>query len=586
MILPVTGPRDLSLHNYTIFADLLAYPLLSVVSVVTAFNLVYLVNAALSGWGMFLLARRVTGRTTEAWLSGLLFACSPFLVARSTAHFSLAAAAPLPFFLYWLDRAWESLRLRDAALVGLMGAWAAYSDPYYVIYCMMLGAAFVASRTVAMRFPRRLPRQSAILMVIDGLLLALAALVLAVHVLAGGIVSWGPFVVAMRTLFTPMLVLTALASARMLVTYRPEVGWLPPPEWRRLSRSALVSTITAGLLLGPQLYALLVRTADGRFVKPPIFWRSSPPGADLAAIFVPNPNHPFAPAAIVDWLSSRPGQFQENVVSLSVVGLLVIAAAWRWTRFRAGGFWLFLLVGAGLLTLGPFISVADINTFVPTPWTFLRYVPVVGEARMPARFGILMMMGFAVLVASALGALADRSGARRSLVLWCAGAALAFELLPAPRRLYAADIPSIYRIVAADPRPVRLLSLPVGLRDGLSSTGNFSAISQFYQTFHHKAVLGGYLSRLSARTKESHLAVPMFRALAVFSEGRRPPPHVEARARESAREFVIDMKLGYVVIDSGYASPDLQQFAIEALDLELIAEDGPIGLYSPQVQFR
>jgi hypothetical protein len=78
----------------------------------------------------------------------------------------------------------------------------------------------------------------------------------------------------------------------------------------------------------------------------------------------------------------------------------------------------------------------------------------------------------------------------------------------------------------------------------------------------------------------------MFRALAVFSEGRRPPPHVEARARESAREFVIDMKLGYVVIDSGYASPDLQQFAIEALDLELIAEDGPIGLYSPQVQFR
>jgi hypothetical protein len=329
-----------------------------------------------------------------------------------------------------------------------------------------------------------------------------------------------------------------------------------------------------------------VRTADGRFVKPPIFWRSSPPGADLAAIFVPNPNHPFAPAAIVDWLSSRPGQFQENVVSLSVVGLLVIAAAWRWTRFRAGGFWLFLLVGAGLLTLGPFISVADINTFVPTPWTFLRYVPVVGEARMPARFGILMMMGFAVLVASALGALADRSGARRSLVLWCAGAALAFELLPAPRRLYAADIPSIYRIVAADPRPVRLLSLPVGLRDGLSSTGNFSAISQFYQTFHHKAVLGGYLSRLSARTKESHLAVPMFRALAVFSEGRRPPPHVEARARESAREFVIDMKLGYVVIDSGYASPDLQQFAIEALDLELIAEDGPIGLYLPQVQFR
>ena len=134
-ILPLAGRRDLSLHNYTVFADVLAFPLLSLFNVITAFNLVYIVNAALAGWGMFLLARRVTGRTAEAWIAGFLFACSPFLVARSTAHFSLAAAAPLPFFLYWLDRAWESLRLRDAALVGLMAAWAAYSDP---VLCRLL----------------------------------------------------------------------------------------------------------------------------------------------------------------------------------------------------------------------------------------------------------------------------------------------------------------------------------------------------------------------------------------------------------------------------------------------------------------
>ena len=61
-ILPLAGPTDLSLHNYTVFADLLALPLLALFDIVSAFNLIYLTNVALAGVGMFLLAKRVTGR--------------------------------------------------------------------------------------------------------------------------------------------------------------------------------------------------------------------------------------------------------------------------------------------------------------------------------------------------------------------------------------------------------------------------------------------------------------------------------------------------------------------------------------------
>ncbi len=90
-ILPLDGPTDLSLHNYTVFADLLALPMQGRLGVVATFNLIYLLNTALAGLGMFLLARRVTGRVAESWIAGCVFACSPFLVARSMAHFSLAA---------------------------------------------------------------------------------------------------------------------------------------------------------------------------------------------------------------------------------------------------------------------------------------------------------------------------------------------------------------------------------------------------------------------------------------------------------------------------------------------------------------
>src|SRR5580693_8403006 len=76
MVLPLDGPTDLTLHNFTIFADLLALPLEGALGAVAAFNVVYLINVALAGWGMYLLAHRLTGRVAESWLAGLLFACS------------------------------------------------------------------------------------------------------------------------------------------------------------------------------------------------------------------------------------------------------------------------------------------------------------------------------------------------------------------------------------------------------------------------------------------------------------------------------------------------------------------------------
>ena len=78
-----------------------------------SFNLIYLFNIALAGFGMFLLARRVTTHDAEAWLAGALFACCGFMVGRSFGHFSLVAAAPLPFFVWCLIRCWERRRTRE-----------------------------------------------------------------------------------------------------------------------------------------------------------------------------------------------------------------------------------------------------------------------------------------------------------------------------------------------------------------------------------------------------------------------------------------------------------------------------------------
>src|SRR5688500_10378152 len=104
-ILATTSPENLTLHNYTTLANVLALPLLEPLGVVATFNVVYLLMVVLSAYSMFLLARAVTGGAAPAaWLAGALFAWAPTMVARSMGHFSLASAPALPLFVLLLIR--------------------------------------------------------------------------------------------------------------------------------------------------------------------------------------------------------------------------------------------------------------------------------------------------------------------------------------------------------------------------------------------------------------------------------------------------------------------------------------------------
>jgi hypothetical protein len=98
-----TARANLSLHNYTAFANVLGLPLVKSLGIVTAFNAVYLLLTVLTGYAMFLLARRWSnGDAWVAWLAGVVFAWSPILVTRGMGHYSLVAAAPLPIFVLLL----------------------------------------------------------------------------------------------------------------------------------------------------------------------------------------------------------------------------------------------------------------------------------------------------------------------------------------------------------------------------------------------------------------------------------------------------------------------------------------------------
>jgi hypothetical protein len=576
-ILSLSAAVPLTLHNYTSFANILAFPLLPILGTVATFNLLTIGSGVVAAYAMFLYARRMTGDGAAAWVAGLAFGFAPFMSARAMAHFSLLQTAPLPIFALLLERLHARPTRRLAVAAGVAVACAFLCDPYYAVYCLLIGAFAIAYSAVVIQPTTMRARPYLGRAVLDVALVCLAGLIVGIIVRGGGLFEVFGVRVSMTRLHTPMLVFTVLAVTRVWLAVRARVSLVFPtmlPPMRVLGTAGLACLV----LLTPILSALLGAAGESQWGNPRVLWRSSPGGLDLFALFVPNPLHPWFGRFFEDGARSMPGGFVENVGSIpwALISVLILAAAC--TREQLPRYWLAFTAFFGLLALGPFVRIAGQMTYVPTPWALLRYLPVVGAARMPSRMVALVMLGLAMLLAFALRDLRRRVRwpmAATALV----AAALLFEMLPAPRELHSAVVPSVNRIIAADPRPVRVMNLPFGLRDGLSSHGNTNGAGQFNQTVHEKQLIGGYISRLRGRDVAEYRRMRVTRALMDLSEGQELSDERRQNVINRAHEILPTLNLGYVVVNTETASEDLIEFARAAFDLTHVASDGPFVLY-------
>jgi hypothetical protein len=207
------------------------------------------------------------------------------------------------------------------------------------------------------------------------------------------------------------------------------------------------------------------------------------------------------------------------------------------------------------------------------------------HARTPTRFAIVAALGLAIVMAGALAALGTRWPQRRRAITALVAVLLAIELWPAPRTLYSAAISPVYTTIAADRRDVRVLSLPFGVRDGVSSIGNFRPRSQFNQTRHEKRLIGGYLSRISAqRTETMRQEYPTLAILMKMSEPQPLTAEDITTLAARAERFVRGTNLGYVVIDQRFVSDASAQAVIAAWHLEEVQRDQHLTLYRPSAQ--
>ncbi len=121
---------------------------------ILAYNVAYIGSYALAGFGMFLLARDLWGRTDAALLAGLAFAVTPYRVAQST-HLQVLINGWMPVGLWALHRYFASGSRRWLALFTAVYAILGLSNGYYLYFFVLPVAVLTGVELLWPRQPRR-----------------------------------------------------------------------------------------------------------------------------------------------------------------------------------------------------------------------------------------------------------------------------------------------------------------------------------------------------------------------------------------------------------------------------------------------
>jgi len=463
---------------------------------ILCYNLLFLSTFVLSGLGMFLFGRELTGSREAGIVAGLAYAFAPYRIA-SIPHLQVLSSAWMPFVLFGLRRYFATGRTRP--LAGAAAAWIAQnlSCGYYLLFFSPIVLFYIVWEMTTRRLwtdARTLLRvgiAAAVVLGVAGLFLLpymelrqlgfrprsltearrFSADVYAYFTADPNLRFWGPIAQAWpkaEGLLFPGLTIVALASIAVARSFATGDG---DPARVALHGVARVALHLIGAVFAILIVALLLG------------WSIRLPGLKVTSL-------------------SR-ALFAGAVTSLTLLiasGRTRVAVA-DWGRSPAAAFSLIVLFAIAM-SFGPDVhakgrTVAGSNIYA---W-FYNGVPGFDGVRVPARFAMIVTLSLAALASIGIAALDRRRRTRASVI---AGALIVLEavavpipinqnsveykhagLAPLPASVSVSAAPAVYRFVAQLPSSAIVLELPLG-------EPAFDVRYMFYSTTHWRRLVNGY----------------------------------------------------------------------------------------------
>ena len=465
---------------------------------ILSYNILFLSTWVLSGFGMYLFVRELTGSAIGAFVAGLMFAFAPYRVPQS-GHLHVLSSQWMPFVLFGLRRYFDSRRRVPLVGAALALVLQGLSSGYYLLFFSPVATAFALWEIGRRRLWRdiRMWRD-----------LSLAAVCVTVLIV--------PFLLPYAALKEE---LEASRTIDEVVTYSADVYsyatafngqriWggvlrmFPKPEGDLFP--GLVPTLLA-------LIGLAGARSTGR--------TSFPQGVGrrlltwlLAVVTV---SHAVGAALAIalrritfdaGWFVLRITNVNQMLLRSGVAfGLLLAVSPGLRLRvhefMRDRGFFLLGAVAAFWLSLGPSPQALGRPVEIVSPYLLLyQYVPAFDGLRVPARIAMLVALMLAVLAGYGAQSVARYRGGVAVLAVLCGlflleatsvpftlnGMAPVRDLVTPEARVYPPQqAPAVYREMARQPENSILVVLPLGQAD-------YDLRAVYYSTIHWRPIVNGY----------------------------------------------------------------------------------------------
>jgi len=137
---------SLAFHAFVFLKAFVAVPLQFVVSTWTAYNILIFFTFSVAGYGMYLLARHLTDNTPAAWVAGVVYGFSPYMLARGLGHLNYLSGEWMPLYILCLLRLLAEGERRWAVGAGIFLLLTAYCEYYYLIYLVLFTVLYLGYR--------------------------------------------------------------------------------------------------------------------------------------------------------------------------------------------------------------------------------------------------------------------------------------------------------------------------------------------------------------------------------------------------------------------------------------------------------
>lgn len=441
-------PRTLAWGEHLLASSLLVSPILLISrNPILAYNLLHLFSFVISAFGTYLLVTHLTKNRMGGIIAGLVFGFCPYRFAH-LGHLQMITTQWMPFTILYLHRVMRSKAKRDLALLTIFFNLQALSSYYYAFF-MAISVGLLL--LLYMMLERRLWTHN-------------LTLLLVLFILITGIIN--------LPLAKPYF-----DNSRELSFERPlgEIKWYG---------ATLVDYITAPA--NNWLYGGIARSRA-----------EADPYLNLA-------EHSLFPGFVT--------------IGLAILGMVTtLAPNQLFSRGTPGDhevdkrtclIYLLLVTVSFVLSLGTGEQFGGKQTSLYFPYRWLYdYVPGFHGLRVPARFGIMVVLGLSVLAGYGVSILykwiegwssaakqnPKMRGAIKASVWLIAVSLVAIEYISIPTAVesapYGQKIPEVYRWLASQQDDIAVVELPLYT---LSKEVWVEARRAYYSIYHWKNLVNGY----------------------------------------------------------------------------------------------